>query len=127
MNVSDYLKKTRAEFREAFARYSTNLSVGMPSHPGKQKGPGGMELHVLEVIEKALQLNNGLDEGQIIEACLAHDLDHWDELPLYPWQTVAILATKGMPWEIWRKKTRHFRFVVLILIADMWSAYLGKN
>lgn len=95
------------------------------SHPGIQHGPNGMAIHTIQVIEKALELNQGFDPQEVIETCLAHDLKHWRELPLNECQTTAILATKGLPWKVWRKTTPWYRFVALILIADMWSAYVN--
>lgn len=96
------------------------------SHPGKQKQPGGLGLHTVQVIEKALELNQVFNRKEIIEVCLVHDLRHWKAFPLNEAQMLAIRATKGTPYEVWRP-TPHFRFVVLILIADMWSAFINEK
>jgi len=98
-----------------------------PRHPGIQGKPGGRIIHTIQVIEKALEFNQEHDRREIIECCLVHDIRGCEKLPLTDAQRDAIAATKGMPYSEWRKKP-HFRFVVLILIADMWSAFVNvKN
>lgn len=123
----EYIDRTRPEFKAVCMKYITEYERPLRAHPGAQRGVNGLAIHTIQVIEKALELNQGHDEQEIIEACLAHDLKYWDTFPLRPHQTAAILATKGLRWEVWRKHIRHYRFVVLILIADMWSAYLNAS
>lgn len=96
------------------------------SHPDKQKEIGGLCLHTVQVIEKALELNQTFNEIEIIECCLIHDLKDWNIADLNEKQKNAILTTKGLPYEKWRK-TKDYRFVVLILIADMWSAFINEK
>lgn len=123
--LAEYIDQTRSEFREICLRFIEEYRAGLPSHPGKQKRRNGLAIHTIQVVKKALELNQEFEPQEIIETCLAHDLKHWETLPLHQHQTIAILATKGLRWEMWRKKTQCYRFVVLILIADMWSAYLN--
>jgi hypothetical protein len=98
-----------------------------PHHPGKQKEVGGMKLHTIQVIKKALELNQEFPEKEIIECCLVHDIKGCEKLPLTERQRIAIETTKGLSYSEWRKKP-DYRFTVLILIADMWSAFINiKN
>ena len=97
------------------------------AHPGIQKVSGGKKLHTLQVIEKALELNQVHDRREIIECCLVHDIKGCELLPLTGAQRLAIAATKGKAeYRDWRP-TPYFRFVVLILIADMWSAFVNED
>jgi len=122
--LDHYLAQTRPEFRQAFLPYVSEFARPMPTHPGAQRAPNGLALHTGQVIRKALELNQEFAAQEIIECCLAHDLKHWPRLPLTPCQVTAIRATRGLAWKHWRR-TPHYRFVALILIADMWSAYIN--
>lgn len=124
MTLTDYIEQTRPEFKAVCLKYLEEFEKPLRSHPGKQRGPNGLAIHTVQVIEKALELNQGFEPQEIIETCLAHDLENWRELPLSTGQIVAIDATKGLLWKVWRK-TPEYRFVALILIADMWSAYVN--
>lgn len=124
VQLTDYIEKTRPEFKALCLEHLAEYERAMPSHPGSQKGQNGLALHTVQVIEKALELNPGCDPQEIIETCLVHDLKHWKTFPLRPRQVMAIEATKGLPWKRWRRTPEH-RFVALILVADMWSAYLN--
>ena len=124
MDVAHYIDQTRPEFQAVCERNIGEFARQLPSHPGRQKGLNGLAIHTVQVIEKALELNQGFDPQEIIETCLAHDLNCWQDFPLSPCQTIAIQATKGLPWKVWRQ-TPHYRFTALILIADMWSAYVN--
>lgn len=126
MEITDYIKLARPEFRTICIQYLGEYKRSCPSHPGHQKQRNGLGLHTVQVIEKALHLNQEFNRQDIIEICLAHDLKHWTELPLKEGQVIAIEATKGLPWKIWRR-TEHCRLVALILISDMWSAYVNIN
>lgn len=97
-----------------------------PRHPGIQGMPGGRVIHTLQVIEKALELNQTQDRKEVIECCLVHDIRGCEKLPLTEQQRLAIEATKGLPYKKWRP-TPYFRFVVLILISDMWSAFVNEK
>jgi len=99
------------------------------AHPDNHKQTGGLKIHTLQVIKKALELNQEFDDKEIIECCLIHDIKGCEKLPLTERQRVAIQTTKGLPYEEWRKNTPEiYKFVVLILIADMWSAFINvKN
>ena len=97
-----------------------------PRHPGIQGKPGGRLIHTLQVIDKALELNQTQNRREIIEACLVHDIKGCETLPLTDAQRLAIGATKGVPYKVWRP-TPYFRFVVLILISDMWSAFVNEK
>lgn len=96
------------------------------THPSKQKLEGGLRLHTLQVIKKALELNQVENEVEIIECCLVHDITGCESLELTECQRMAIAATKGLPYEKWRP-TVCYKFVVLILIADMWSAFINER
>jgi hypothetical protein len=125
-DINDYINQTREEIKVKLLTYLDEYELPHGgSHPIKQKQAGGNKLHTLEVVEMALKLNQQFDPQEIIETCLIHDLKHWREFPLKENQILAIKATKGLPWETWRH-TPHFRFVALILIADMWSAYVNE-
>jgi hypothetical protein len=123
--LREYIERARPEFKARCLKYIKEYERPIRAHRGSQRGPNGLAIHTVQVIEKALELNAGFDEQHVIEAALVHDLEHWEEFPLRPYQTTAVLATRGLPWQVWRKHSRHYRFVVLILIADMWSAYLN--
>lgn len=120
----DYINRTDPEFKTICLKYLEEFEKPLHSHPGRQRGLNGLAIHTVQVIEKALEWNQGFDCREIIETCLAHDLKNWREFKLQSNQVTAIRATKGLRWEVWRK-TPYYRFVVLILIADMWSAYLN--
>jgi len=97
-----------------------------PRHPGVQGLPGGRVIHTIQVIKKALELNQVFNEKEIIECCLVHDIRGCEKLPLTKCQRMAIEATKGLPYEKWRP-TECYKFVVLILISDMWSAFINEK
>lgn len=98
------------------------------NHPGSQSiKPGGLKLHILQVITKALELNQSCNEQQLIETLLVHDIKGCESLPLTAAQRLAIAATKGQAsYSDWRP-TPHYKFVVLVLIADMWSAFINED
>lgn len=103
----------------------TDFDRKLPTHPGRQRLKGGLGLHTIQVIKKALELNQNLDPIEIIEVCLVHDLKGCEKLPLTKCQRMAVGATKGrISYKDWRF-TECFRFVALILIADMWSAFIN--
>ena len=118
--VSEPICKFCLENREAFETGRCR------NHPGKQKLPGGLKFHTLQVIKKALELNQVLDRREIIETTLVHDIKGYEKLPLSKCQKMAIAATKGLPYREWRP-TECYKFVVLILIADMWSAFINER
>jgi|GEM_PF-4572176 len=96
------------------------------THPGKQKEIGGLLLHTRQVVKKALELNQGLDIKEVEETAMVHDINYQD-FNLNECQIMAILATKGkVPYKIWRK-SKCCELVALLLIADMWSAFINKN
>lgn len=123
--LMDYINSTRPEFKAVCLRHAAEYERAMPTHPGDQQGRNGLAIHTLQVIKMALELNQEFDEQEIIETCLAHDLKRWRQLPLRNHQRLAVEATRGLPWKLWRKATDKYRFVALILIADMWSAYVN--
>lgn len=98
------------------------------THPGIQKEKGGFGEHILQVIDKALELNQECDEQELIECILVHDLKNCESLPLTPAQRFAIETTKGKSdYTHWRH-TPYYKFVVIVWIADMWSAFINvKN
>jgi hypothetical protein len=126
------LEKYLTEVSEPFRAFYLQNQVAFeqeraPTHPGKQKLPGGRLLHTLQVIEKALEWNQSFGRREIIEVCLVHDMKGCESLPLSPAQRLAIEATKGKAtYKDWRP-TPHYKFVVLILIADMWSAFINEK
>lgn len=128
MSLDRYIDEVSVPFRDLY--YCSKHALDekkCPTHPGSQKLTGGWKLHTQQVIEKALQLNQGLDRREIIECCLVHDIKGCEQLPLTDAQRLAIAATKGKAvYKDWRH-TPHYRFVVLILIADMWSAFINEN
>jgi len=126
MTLFDYIDRARPEIRQLCLEHLDEFKRGVKSHPGKQKGKDGLSLHTCQVIGKALELNQVFDEQEIIETCLVHDLTCWEKFPLKAHQVTAILATKGLPWKAWRHRDKH-AFTALILIADMWSAYINEN
>lgn len=127
-SIEDYLKEISPPFMEFYIKnketFETDRMKGC--HSGIQRLSGGKKLHTLQVIEKALELNQNQDRREIIECCLVHDIKGCEGLPLTHAQRLAIAATKGLEYKDWRP-TNHFRFVVLILIADMWSAFVNVN
>ena len=124
--LEEFVNETREPIKNLCLKYIDEFKRCIGSHPGKQKEINGLRLHTVQVIKKALELNQTFDKREIIEVCLVHDLKHWKSFPLTECQKMAIMATKGLRWEEWRP-TKCYKFVVLILIADMWSAYLNDN
>ena len=125
--IDIYLKKVSKPFLDFYLKNKDWFEIARhPHHPGRQKEIGGMKLHTLQVIKKALELNQGCDEKQIIECCLVHDIRGCESLPLSTAQRLAISATKGLPFKEWRHSGYH-KFVVLILISDMWSAFINEK
>jgi hypothetical protein len=126
-DVDDYIADCRPEVRawlEAQRDRIESAACG-GAHPAKQKrSPGGLKRHLLQTIEKALELNQLHSEVDIIETLLVHDLRRPETAPLKDYQLLAIAATKGTPYEVWRKSPE-FRFVALILVVDMWSAFVN--
>lgn len=96
-----------------------------PRHPGIQNYPGGRVIHTFQVLRMADHLTPDHYRDELYECCLVHDIRGCEKLPLTEAQRLAIAATKGLPYEKWRP-TPHFRFVALVLIADMWSAFVNK-
>lgn len=131
-NLDLELQSYIAEARETFKQFCIDnkglLNNGRcRNHPGRQRiRPDGLKLHILQTIRKALELNQTCDRQEIIETLLVHDLPGWNKLPLKENQILAIKTTKGTPYEVWRP-TPFFRFVALILIADMWSAFINEK
>ena len=123
-----YLKEVRKPFYEFYIKNKDLIETGKcRNHPGKQNKRGGLKLHILQVIGKALELNQVCDRQEIIECCLVHDLKGYSQLPLTKAQKLAIETTKGrIKFREWRFSGYH-KFVVLILIADMWSAYINEK
>lgn len=126
MKLEYWIKKASKPIGELCTKHISEYERGIGSHPSKQKERGGLRLHTVQVINKALELNQVFDSREIIETCLIHDLKHCLEFPMNDTQRTAILATKGLSWDVWRH-TPHYKFVALILIADMWSAYINEK
>lgn len=131
MTLLEYVEECRPSILEWLKepeRMRLLLTASMPTHPGAQKQAGGLALHVRQVIEKALALNQVCERQEIIECALVHDLPHCESVAdLTPAQLMAIAATKGQAlYEHWRH-SGHDAFVVLILIADMWSAFINEK
>lgn len=124
--LEKYINETRRPVRVLCVKYIDEFRRGIRSHPNKQKEENGLRRHTIQVINKALELNQEFDRQEIIETCLVHDMRHWKDFPLKEHQVTAIEATKGLPWEVWRRREKH-RFTALILIADMWSAYINEK
>lgn len=124
--LEEFINEANEPIKKLCLKYIYEFKRGIPSHPGKQKKLNGLRLHTVQVIKKALELNQVFDRKEIIETCLVHDLRHWKKFPLNECQKTAIMATKGLRWEEWRL-TKCYKFVTLILIADMWSAYLNDK
>jgi len=125
-----YLTKISKPFYDFYIKNKENFETAKHTHhPGIQKLEGGLKIHTIQVTKKALELNQEFDEKEVIEVCLIHDIKGCEKLPLTIRQRMAIDATKGLPYEKWRQnKPDIYRFVVLILIADMWSAFINiKN
>ena len=97
------------------------------SHSGRQRSkPDGLKYHLVDVCRRALEWNQTCDPAEVVECVLVHDLPDPFSAPLSEAQRVAINATKGLPYREWRP-TPVFRFVALILIADMWSAFVNER
>ena len=127
MSLENYIEETSEPLKTLCFRFMDEFKRGCKGgHPKKQKEPNGLRLHTVQVIEKALELNQIFDRVKIIETCLIHDLGQWVIFPLDECQRLAIKATKGLPFSKWRK-TPCYKFVVLILIADMWSAFINEK
>ena len=125
--LDSYLKEIRKPFLDFYLENKDWFNTARHSHhPSKQKEVGGMKLHTLQVIKKALELNQVCDRREIIECCLVHDIKGCENLPLTEAQRFAIKATKGLSLPQWRH-SGHYKFVTLILISDMWSAYLNDK
>jgi hypothetical protein len=126
--MTEYLSIIGQPFLEFYLKNKETFETQKhPHHPGKQKEIGGLKLHTEQVIKKALELNQEFPDKEIIECCLVHDIKGCEKLPLTERQRTAIASTKGMPYSEWRKQS-DYRFTVLILISDMWSAFINiKN
>jgi len=129
LNIEDYLREVSQPFLEFYLahqkQFETDRMTG--SHPADQKVSGGKKIHTMQVIKKALEWNQSHNRKEIIECCLVHDIKGCESLPLTDAQRLAIAATKGQAeYRHWRPSP-HFRFVVLILIADMWSAFINEK
>lgn len=125
MTLDEYIQLAREPIKKFCIDHLPDYERPMPTHPGKQNLSGGKKVHTLQVIDKALELNQEFGEQDIIETCLVHDIRNCESLELLPHQRLAIAATKGKAvYEDWRH-TPYYRFVVLILIADMWSAFIN--
>ena len=123
LKIKDYLERVGEPYLSFYENIKGEFNRKCPSHPGSQKKEGGLGIHTLQVIEKALELNQGLDEKDIIITAFMHDLIK--TLPLTSCQQMAIDATKGkVTYKGWRKSGCD-KLVVLILIADMWSAFIN--
>jgi hypothetical protein len=98
------------------------------THPGVQRLPGGLAHHTLQTLRMALQLNQECAAQELIECLLVHDIHGSEGIKeLTDAQRLAIDATKGRAqYKQWRP-TPHVKFVVLVLIADMWSAFLNED
>lgn len=127
--LHDYINGARPEVRDYCLKHIDLYTKGRKrTHPGIQKKEGGFGQHILQVIERVLELNQECDQRELVECVLVHDLPHCDRLPfLSEAQMLAIAATKGKAtYSDWRH-TPHYKFVVLILIADMWSAFINEK
>lgn len=125
--LTQYIQNSR--FSDYLTKHYDTLENGRcRNHPGKQRvKPGGLALHIEQVIRKALELNQTCDERELIDCILVHDLPNCLSLDLTENQRWAIKATKGLAnYKDWRP-TPSFRFVVLILISDMWSAFINEH
>ena len=133
MNIENYLNKISKPFLDFYLSNKETFEkancMRRSSHPDSQKKTGGLKLHTLQVIKKALELNQEFNEREIIECCLVHDIKGCEKLQLTKRQRIAIATTKGLSYDVWRKNEPEiYKFVVLILIADMWSAFINiKN
>ena len=122
-----YLKKISKPFLDFYLANKKHFdTAGCRNHPKKQRETGGLKIHTIQVIKKALELNQVGNEREIIECCLVHDIRGCENLPLSDAQRLAIGATKGLPFMKWRHSGHH-KFVVLVLIADMWSAFINEK
>jgi len=123
-----YLKEVRKPFYDFYIKNKDSIENGkIKNHPSKQKERGGFKLHILQVIKKALEFNQVCDRQELIECCFIHDFGDYKKLPLTEAQLMAIRATKGeAKFREWRFSGHH-KFVVLVLIADMWSAYINEK
>ena len=125
--IEEYLDKVSEPFRKFYLENKDWFDTARhPHHPSKQKEIGGLKLHTEQVIKKALELNQVCDERELIEICLVHDIRGCEKLPLTDAQRLAVGATKGLEFKKWRH-TEHYRFVVLVLISDMWSAFINEK
>jgi len=125
--LMEYMDQTREPVKVLLHKHISEFERGCTgAHSKIQKSTWGLGLHTLEVVRKSLELNQEFDEIDLIETCLIHDLRTWKEFPLKDHQVTAIRATKGLSWEIWRHQEM-FRFTALILVADMWSAYVNVD
>jgi len=123
--MEEYLSKIGKEVKDFYLEKEEWFNIAKHTHhPGKQKEEGGRKLHTIQVIKKALELNQEFPEVEIIECCLIHDIPGCEKVELTDRQRTAIAATKGLPYSEWRKRP-DYRFTVLILIADMWSAFIN--
>jgi hypothetical protein len=124
---NSYLKEISPPFLDFYLKNKEWFETARhKNHVGSQKSTGGLKLHTMQVINMALHLNQKHDRKEIIECCLIHDIRGCEELPLTEAQRLAIRATKGAKHKEWRH-TNHYQFVCLILISDMWSAYLNEK
>lgn len=127
LTIEDCLVEIRQPFREYYLKHKDWFDTARhPRHPGKQKERGGLRFHTIQVINKALEWNQSCDRRELIECCLVHDMPDCFDLPLTDAQRFAIRATKGAGYKEWRHCGHHV-FVVLVLIADMWSAFINEK
>ena len=125
--LEDYIQQVSEPIKSFCLQHIKDYEARKSTHPGNQKLIGGLRLHTVQVIKKALELNQIHDRIEIIECCLIHDIKGCEKLPFTDAQRMAIKATKGQAdYRIWRPQSYH-KFVVLILIADMWSAFINDK
>src|SRR4051812_40885556 len=63
------------------------------NHPGEQSKPGGIKLHLLQVMKMALALNQEFDEIEVMETAILHDIvPGYKRVPLKEYQRIAIEA-----------------------------------
>ena len=81
-DLEGFINEANEPIKKLCLEYIHEFKRGIPSHPEKQRKLNGLRLHTVQVIRKALELNQIFDRKEIIEVCLVHDLRHWKEFQL---------------------------------------------
>lgn len=100
----------------------------LPTHVGKQRGPGGLRLHVEQVEDFANFLNqflsNSYSEETIRRVALYHDFEGiLTDLTAEEQEAIAVTKKPANSTEVYKRN----KLAIIILLADMWSAFVNER